>query len=203
MGGGGKKGGQDSEAADAQARIAQQLFSQTDPLRSALINRSANFLGAGTPQPQMGGAPGGPLGEKMQAAGGAARGAAGPVGGGANPMDVRDTPTFMAYKAQADQGFNQAKDNIIARMPGGGGMTAALVGLEGDRASQLTQGAGAIYGDELSRAIALGTGITGQSLNSLGSAANTQAMIAQGNAQQNAGKAGALGTGVGAWLGGK
>src|SRR5687767_1269225 len=39
-----KKGGGDTAAVDAQARLAQQLFQQTDHLRTSLINRSENFL---------------------------------------------------------------------------------------------------------------------------------------------------------------
>jgi hypothetical protein len=117
--------------------------------------------------------------------------------------DVTATPAYGALKLSSDQNFNQAKDNIIARTASGGGLTDALTDLEGARAGAMTQGAGALYGDELSRAIALGTGVTSQSLNSLGQAGYAQSQMAAAAAQQNAGKAGALGQGVGAWLGSK
>jgi len=167
MGGGGGKGkgggSQSNPAADAQARIAQQLFDQTDPLRKSLIGRSTDFMSGGS--------------------------------------NVMETPSFMAYKESADRNFGRAKDNAIARLPGGGALSEALVGLEGDRASTLTQGAGAIYGDELSRALSLGTGSTGQSLNSLGQAGAIQAQMAAAAAQESAGKSGALGTGIGSYMG--
>src|SRR2546423_1995868 len=43
--GGKKGGGGDNPAADTQARLASQLFGETDPIRQALIGRSAGFLG--------------------------------------------------------------------------------------------------------------------------------------------------------------
>lgn len=163
MGGGSKKGGGDNAAADAQARMAEQLFQQTDPLRKSLIGRSQDFTGGG--------------------------------------FDVMETPTYLAYKESADRNFGRAKDNAIARLPGGGALSDALVDLEGNRASTLTQGAGAIYGDEINRAMTLGSGITGQSLNSLGQAGAIQAQMAAAAAQENAGKSGALGTGIGSYMG--
>jgi hypothetical protein len=121
------------------------------------------------------------------------------TGGG----DVMNTPSYLAYKQSADQLFNRSKDNAIARTPRGGGLTAALTNLEGQRAGTLTQGAGAIYGDELSRAMSLGTGASGQALNSLGQAGAIQAQMAAANSQEKAGKYGALGTGIGAYMGSK
>lgn len=221
MGFGDKKGGDNSNpAADAQARMAQQLFNQTNPLRQALIGRSANFLGVpamaggGAGDMKTGSGPGihpvtGPMTNLITSAMGGMPGSPGPsappvvtgmgdmVGGGG----VTSSPTFLAFKDSADRNFNRAKDSAIARLPGGGALAESLVGLEGDRAASLTQGAGAIYGDELSRAMSLATGITGTSLNSLGQAAATQAAIAQANADQKAGKAGGLGSGLGAFFG--
>lgn len=49
--GGGKGGSGSNPSADALARMAQQMFQQTDPIRQALIGRSAGFLGI-QPQPQ-------------------------------------------------------------------------------------------------------------------------------------------------------
>jgi hypothetical protein len=171
MGGGekgGKKGGggeASNPAADAQMRMAEELFKQSGPIRGSLMGRSENFLNGG--------------------------------------MNVTDTPTFLAYKQSADQLFNKSKDNAIARTPSGGALTSALTNLEGQRASSLTQGAGAIYGDELSRAMSLGTGGSGQALNSLGQAGAIQAQMAAANSQEKAGKYGALGSGVGAYMGSK
>jgi hypothetical protein len=210
-----KKGGDSSPAADAQARIAQQLFSQTDPIRSALIGRSAGFLGVGG-APTSGGMKDG--GGVPQSGGGGVitdmirRGMPSPVPGspaaGAPPLvtgfgDVTATPTFQAFKESTGQNFAKAKDRAISGIAPGGALTEALVDLEGQKASALTQGAGAIYEDELARAMALGTGLTGTSMGGLGQAAATQAGIAQANADRDAGKSGALGSGVGAVMGKK
>lgn len=216
MGFGDKKGGNDSNPAlDAQARMAQQLFNQTNPIRNALIGRSASFLGVPATA-------GGAAGSDFKAGAGGGLGSGGPVsdmiagalrraspaatpgigdmvtpsGGG-----VTSSPQFLAYKDSADRNFMRAKDNAISRLPAGGALAESLVDLEGDRAATLTQGAGAIYGDELARAMALATGITGQSLNSLGQAAAAQAAMAQAEADQKAGKAGGLGSGLGAFFG--
>lgn len=198
-----KKGGGDSSAAsDAQMRMAQQLFSQTDPVRSALINRSASFLGVSPTVSAGPAAPSDPKAGLTQLLSGQQPGTGTPiVVNGPAFGDVTATPTFNAFRDTANRTFQQGKDNAIARLPAGGALTEALVGLEGDRASTLTQGAGAIYDQELNRAMSLGAGITGQSLSGLGQAAATQAAMAQANAQQNAGKFGALGSGLGAYLG--
>lgn len=45
--GGSSGGGGGSQAADTQARLAEQLFAETDPLRQQLIGRSQQFLGGG------------------------------------------------------------------------------------------------------------------------------------------------------------
>lgn len=121
----------------------------------------------------------------------------------AGGADVTNTPAYAAMKTSTDANFNRAKDNLIAATPTGGALTSALTNLEGNRAATLTGGAGQLYGDELSRAIALGTGVTGQSLASMGQAGAVQAQIAQARAEQSAGKSQGLGQGVGAVLGAK
>lgn len=118
-------------------------------------------------------------------------------------MDVRQSPTYDALKLSADSNFNQAKDNVIARLAPGGGLVDALADLEFQRANTLTQGGANIYENELSRAMALGTGLTGTSMGALGQAGNVQAGLAAANAQQSAGKSEGLGQGVGYILGAK
>ena len=117
--------------------------------------------------------------------------------------DVMDSPQFANMKVQTGRSFNQAKDNTIARFAPGGALIDALTGLESDRAATLSAGAAGLQEDELSRALALGTGITGQSLSALGQAGNTQAMLAQSNAQVKAAEKGAIGEVGGALVGGK
>lgn len=154
-------GPKESKASKTQARLAEQLFQQTQPIRTALFDRSNDFL--------------------------------------SGDMDVMGTPTGMAYKSAADRSFNRAKDNIIGRVAPGGGLVSALAGLEGDRAASMTAGAGQIYDSELSRALALGTGVTGTSLSSLGQAGANQAAVAQARGTAKAGMA----EGAGDVLGGK
>jgi hypothetical protein len=223
MGGGGKKGGGDSNpAADAQARISQQLFQQTDPLRMGLIGRSQSFLGI-TPQQAGSVAPGGGPAQLQASAGGKPGFAeALPRGGGidgltnktgaqpsAAPLatsgfgDVTATPTYAAFRDQANRQFAGARDNAIARLAPGGALAESLVGLEGNRASALTQGAANIYEQELARAMTLATGQTGTALGGLGQAALAQGQMAQAQSAQNAGKASALGTAAGGYFGGK
>lgn len=122
------------------------------------------------------------------------------LGGG---MDVRETPSYEALKLATDTGFNQAKDNTIARFAPGGGLIDAMTQLEGDRAGTLTEGAANIYGSELDRATGLATGTTNQVSSLIGGASNTQAMLAQANAQTTAAGKGALGSAAGGYFGGK
>ena len=117
--------------------------------------------------------------------------------------DPRETPIYKNLQLTAGQGFNRAKDNTIARFAPGGALMEALTGLEGDRAQFLSQGASDIYSSEIDRALALGTGVTGQSLNALGQAGQLQAARAQANADRDAGKAGGIGAGLGALMGSK
>lgn len=218
MGGGSKKGGKSTPAADAQARIAEQLIRQTDPVRSALIGRSAQFLGA---SPGMGnvqatssttlGVPvvaqgGGVIGNALRQIQRNATPVATPIAPTTGPTGmemVTASPTFQAFRDTANRQFASARDAAISRLPGGGALTEALVGLEGQRAATLTQGAGSIFEDELSRAMALGTGLTGTSMNSLGQAGAIQAQMAANRAQLISSKSESLGRGAGAFLGSK
>lgn len=200
--GGGKKGDKSTPAADAQARMAEQLFRQTDPIRTSLIGRSASFLGA---QPVASTQPfeptaSGKAGIIQRAQ---ANGTVPQVSGGGGFGDVMATPTFQAFKESADQNFSRARDNALATLPTGGALAESLVGLEGQRASTLTQGAGAIYGDELARAMSLASGGSAQSMNSLGQAAAVQAQMAANRAMVQASKYESLGQGAGAMAGGK
>ena len=117
--------------------------------------------------------------------------------------DVTGTPAYQNLQLQTGRNFNQAKDNMIARFAPGGGLIDALTGLEGDRASTLSQGAAGIYDSELSRALALGTGSTATSIGALGQAANVQAQRHAANSAEQAAKTQATGQAVGDIAGGK
>lgn len=122
------------------------------------------------------------------------------LGGG---MDVTQTPMYQNLQRTAGINFNQAKDNAIARFAPGGALIDALTGLEGDRAGVLSQGASNIYGSELDRATALGTGMVAPALGAIGQAGQVQAMNAQASADRNAAKMGGIGSGIGAIMGSK
>lgn len=207
---GGKKANKGNKASNLQADIANRLFLETDPLRMSLIGRSADFLGV----------PSGaiPASVQQSARVGSIRGhpiqidpVTGQVANPGTPIasaasgggfgGITSTPTYLAFKDTADRTFQQGKENVISRLPSGGALAEALVGLEGQRASTLTQGAGSIYDAELARAMTLATGQTGTALSGLGQAANAQAFQAQAAAQQGAAKSGALGTGLGSYMG--
>lgn len=155
----------ESQASKTQARLAELMFNQTQPIRTALYDRSGEFLSGGA--------------------------------------DVMDTPAYLAFKSSSDRNFNKAKDNVVSRVAPGGALVSALAGLEGDRASTLTEGAGQLYDAELNRALQLGTGASGQSLGSLGQAGANQAQVAMAQGTAKGGMAEGLGSGVGAMLGGK
>ncbi len=115
--------------------------------------------------------------------------------------DVTSLPAFAAFKGSAEGGFNRAKENIIANTPEGGGLTAALAGLEGQRAGNQAGFTGALAGDEINRALQLATFGAATGSQGLGTAGFIQAQRAQGESAANAGKAGGLGTAAGALLG--
>jgi len=118
-------------------------------------------------------------------------------------LDVTQSPMYGALKSQTESQYQNARNNVISDMPAGGTLTGALVGLNSNRANALAQGSGAIAEGELARAMTLATGQTGQAMSGLSSAANTQAMVAQSEAEREAGMLGALGAGAGAYFGSK
>jgi hypothetical protein len=161
----GAKSAAKNPAAEMQARLATQLFNETDPVRQSLIGRSNDFLGGG--------------------------------------MDVTATPTYGALRDATARQFQTARDNAISQLPAGGALSSALVGLQGQRASTLAQGASSAFGDEMARAMTLATGQTGESIGGLGQAAQAQGLSAQAGAAQNAAKSGAVGQGLGTYMGNK
>lgn len=148
------------QAAQAQSRLAQQLITQTDPLRQDLINDAGAFIGGG--------------------------------------RDVTGLPEFAAFKGANEAQFGVARDAIIANTQEGGGLTAALAGLEGDRASNQASFTGALASDEVNRALQLATFGAAQGSQGLGSAGFLQGQRALGESQANAGKAQGTGEAAGA-----
>lgn len=216
----GKKSDSSNGAANLQAQLAQQLFTETDPLRRSLIGRSAGFLGVPTsnsvtvgssptiPGPavsmhsRLGGGIGGTV-NSLTMPGSPDSTASPGITSGGGMMTALNDPSFLALRDATNSQFARARDNVLSTVPTGGTLDAALTGLEGARASSLSQGAGATFENELGRAMALATGTTGTALGGLGSAASAQALTAQANAAQQAGKSQALGSGLGAYVGHK
>lgn len=151
------------QAATAQTQLAQQLVSETTPLRQNLISDAAGFVSGG--------------------------------------RDVTSLPEFAAFKGSAETGFNRARENIIANTPEGGGLTAALAGLEADRAGNQAGFTGALASDEVNRALQLATFGAATGSQGLSSAGFIQAQRAGAEGQANAGKAGGLGTAAGFGIG--
>jgi len=111
--------------------------------------------------------------------------------------DVTALPEFGAFKNSAESQFGRARDAIIANTPEGGGLTAALAGLEGQRAGNQAGFTGALAGDEVNRAIQLATFGAAAGSQGLSSAGFLQGQRAQSQSAQNAGKSQGLGTAAG------
>ena len=219
--GGGGSGGAD-KAAQMQAQLAQQLMAETSPLRNALIGNSMNFLGVkpapggrgsfgGTGSRSGGGglkggldfsplprARGLKVGDNMPNAGGLGQGYI------ADPnakFDLSASPEFAAMKDVTESQFGRAQDSLIANTPEGGPLAAILAQLEGQRASDLVRNTGALSAAEMERAFQLVNTGTGNAIQAGGNAGLIQAQLAQARASESAGKAGALGTGLGSYAG--
>ena len=117
--------------------------------------------------------------------------------------DVYASPQYGALKSNTEAQYGRARDNIIGSSPAGGALSANLGNLEAARVSDLTQGTAALTDNELARAYGLSTGNTSGALQGYGTAGGIQANLANSQAQQNAGKAGALGAGAGSYFGSK
>jgi hypothetical protein len=120
------------------------------------------------------------------------------LGGGG---DLYGTPSFQALKSASDTQFKTARNNVMSSLPQGGALLESLANLEGQKASNLTQGYGNLYENELSRAFALGTGGTPVAMNALGQAAGVSGQLAQAQSQQNQAMNQSLGYAAGSYLG--
>jgi len=110
---------------------------------------------------------------------------------------VTDLPEFRASKSASEAQFTRAKDNIISSTPTGGGLTAALAGLEANRASNQVAFTGDIAGNEVDRALQLATFGTSQGARSGGTAGFLQGQRANAEASQNAAKSQGAGSAAG------
>ena len=111
--------------------------------------------------------------------------------------DVTGLPEFGAFKTGAESQFSRAKDSIIANTPEGGGLSALLASLEGQRAGNQAAFTGDLAGSEVNRALQLATFGAAQGSQGLSSAGFLQANRAQAEAASNAGKSEGLGSAAG------
>lgn len=109
-------------------------------------------------------------------------------------------PQYASVKDSIESQYGRARDNIIGGTAEGGGLTSALGNLEQGRASDLTQGAGALAEGETNRALQLATGGTALGTSALGTAGSIAAQRAAAEAEANAGKAGGTGQAAGTIL---
>ena len=122
------------------------------------------------------------------------------LGGG---YDVSQNPVWGAGRNVLENQYNVAKENVIGQTPKGGALTEQLAGVEEARAGSLGELGANVAQDEYNKLYGMATGAPGQAMGTMSHLAGTQAMA---NAQQTAGKYGALGDmgqGAGMYLGSK
>ena len=149
---GGGKGTSEPKSSKVAANIAQQLYQQTQPMRSDIIGRGEEFLAGG--------------------------------------FDPSTMPTWDVGKRGIEDQYGMARENIIANMPAGGQLYDQLAQTEVNRANALGDLGAGIAQDEYNKIYGLATGTPQQSMTTL---ANVGASQANMQAQQYAGKMGALG----------
>jgi hypothetical protein len=116
---------------------------------------------------------------------------------GEDPFDVTQMPTYWPMRNQADDAYAQANEQIIGNMAPGGGMGRSLANSSLGRARSISDIGGSLGADFLNKAHSMATGSI------LPSTQLASSQLAA-NAQESAGKSGALGglgQGVGYVLG--
>lgn len=107
------------------------------------------------------------------------------------------SPVYAAGKSGIEGQYNIGKENLLASVPRGGGMTQGLVDLESNRADSLGNLQGDIATDMYNKAYGYATGTPSQSVSGLsnvsGTYSNRMAAETAANAQQNAAATSAMG----------
>ena len=88
-------------------------------------------------------------------------------------FDVSSLPQYGSAKNVVENQFGRAQDSIIANTAEGGGLTDALVDLEGARAGSLVDVEGQLSEAETNRALQLGTFGAAQGSSGFGQAGST------------------------------
>jgi hypothetical protein len=111
--------------------------------------------------------------------------------------DVSANPVWAPAKSTIEEQYQNANRNIIANMPTGGGMTSAMTDLESGRAQSLGELTSTIAMDDYNKMYGSAFGAPQTSTSAMTTLAGQEAMA---NAQEQAGKFGAMG-GIGQGLG--
>lgn len=202
MGGGkGGGGGSSSNAAlNTQARIANQMFSETEGIRHGLIDDSTAFV---TGFPDLSAVDNfsktttGVLPEDSPVLPPMATDPGGVVGVDPTFQRVSSSPVFSAEKSIIEQQFENANRSFLRNSPTGGVMVEGMADLEAAKAGALSESLANAFRDEQNRAFSLATGLAPITLNSLGQSGSAQAALAGANAQASATAAAGKGQGLG------
>jgi len=199
--GGGKGGGGGTAASETQARLAEQLFKQSGPLRDLLfgvpgtgpvgaVPRGGFFDREGTfieTSPDVAATPGTP-------------GAPGML-----ENLLRNPPGAPFERDVLESQFGRARENLLGSTPiRGGQLGSSLANLEAQRALGVTgleQAQQQRQMENIFRTAGLTTGQTQLSLGGLGQAGGTLAAAGAASQQAQASMLGGLGTGLGILVG--
>jgi hypothetical protein len=201
---GGGKGGDatDNPYAGVMAKMGKEIFSETDPMRTSIINSLGGFMGLTDPMTMETG-----LGKNKQET---------TFDWlydkyGSTNFPSQYSPVYNAAKSGIENSYTQGKNNLIGTLPGGGAKIEALSNLEGQRMGNYSNLNSSIATDLYNKAYGLATGVApSQASNLLGSASgtyqsglNTNAMSAAQQQSSLMQMFGSLGTGAGMMAGGK
>jgi hypothetical protein len=112
-------------------------------------------------------------------------------------LDVSQSPLYDASKAAMENQYKVAQENLLANLPGGGGLSDAMVGLEASRAMGLTDLIGRLMQDEYNKAYGLASGSPQQTFQGLQTAGQNLAPVIGSQAQTQSAQWGALGSAMG------
>ena len=119
-------------------------------------------------------------------------------GTGGLAYDVTRNPVYRAGRQTLEDQYDVGRQNILAQTPAGGALIDSLAQMEQGRSQSLGGLSAQVAQDEYNKLYGMATGAPGQAMSTMSNLAGQQAMA---NAQEQAGKAGAMGDlGLGAGM---
>ena len=201
MGSGGKGGG-GTATSQTQARLAEQLFAQTGPLRDLLFGIPGTAAVAARPEQFI---PGSGESGVDRFVPGLAGSPAVPGSPGMLQNLLTNPPNVPFERDVLESQFGRARENILAGSPArGGALNTSLANLESQRAlgvTGLVQSQQQQQIENMFRTAGVATGQTQLSLGGLGQAGGTLAAAGAASQQAQAQMLGGLGTGLGFMIG--